>query len=49
MQFLPPDDPDIAEVVRMMRETDARGRAMALAAVKVALNGTKIGVQNAAQ
>ena len=49
MQFLPPDDPDIAEVVRMMRETDARGRAMALAAVKVALNGAKIGVQNAAQ
>jgi hypothetical protein len=32
-------DPDIAEVTRLMDRSDARGRAMALAAVKVALAG----------
>jgi hypothetical protein len=49
MQLAVPEDPDISEVVRMMRETDPRGRAMALAAVKVALNGVSGGVKNAVQ
>jgi len=47
--LIQPEDPDIAEVVRMMRETDSRGRAMALAAVRVALNGHENSVKNAAQ
>lgn len=34
-----PDPPEIAEVLRLMRATDDRGRAMALGAVKVALAG----------
>ena len=49
MQLALPEDQDITEVVRMMRNTDARGRAMALAAVKVALNGAASGVKNAVQ
>lgn len=36
-----PDPPEIAEVLRLMRATDDRGRLMALGAVKVALAGHK--------
>lgn len=41
--------PDIAAVVAIMESTDDRGRAMALAAVKVALEGHSPTVANAAQ
>lgn len=33
------EDPDIAKVVSLMKDTDAKGRAMALSAVMVALHG----------
>lgn len=49
MPFSPPDDPDIAEVIRMMHAADSRGRAMALAAVRVALNSGEPSVKNAVQ
>ncbi len=37
----PAEPEEIVEVLALMRNTDDRGRAMALAAVKVALNGYK--------
>lgn len=36
---MPPDPPSISEAVRLMRATDATGRAMALGAIKGALAG----------
>lgn len=42
----PEEQSDINEVARLMRETDQRGRAMALAAVRVALNNHTPAVKN---
>ena len=40
-----PDPPEIAEVLRLMRATDDRGRLMALGAVKSALAGHSAAVK----
>lgn len=40
-----PDSPEIAEVLRLMRATDDRGRLMALGAVKSALAGHSAAVK----